>query len=324
MSRSADDPDVARRAFSAADSSRRADRSADDPDPERAARVRSNQAWSGGSSTRLHRRDERSAPDRWARYSAGSSIGPKWADTKIDRPAGRRPRRSSAGVSTHDPLVEERGRRARASAGSRGSSGRRGGRRAGRAARARAGRGRRRGPGRRPRPSRVEMRPRAGRSSAGPARREPARRGTRCRRPRRRARRRRVRAGGRRPTMRPGSGATRARWPGVPRPVGGARRPRARRPVTTLPAPARAARSDSASRARVAGVRERRRVRRRRTVAEHPRRARLELGRLLGRRRPHRLEAVPLLRGGRERRLERVGDLLGRPGDVRVGRATAR
>ena len=257
-----------------------------------------------------------SEPDRWARYRAGSSIGPKWADTKITGPP-EKASSISAGVSTTtrssrnaglrpghpedlevvagvvaEPEPDEPLELARVAGGRAGPVGT------------------------------ASLRGQMGRD---PGEVPSALRGARRRDPVPDASRdvgeRHADAFGQvagDPRMPHGSAATRARWPAVPRPAGGAPAAGPGRPGHDAASSCSGGSSDS-GRAPTSASGTRRRVRWA-GLAEHPGRARLELGRLLGRRRPHRLEAVPLLRGGRERRLERIRDLLRRPGDVRVGR----
>ena len=208
-------------------------------------RVRSNQPWSGGSST-VSIGATNVRPERCARYSAGQLDRAEVGRRRRSPGRRRRPRSTASGVSIDDPPLEDVAASGSGRAGSRGSSGRRGG------TRARTSRSSARGSSgggadpRRALPARVEHGRRPGRGCAGPARREPARAGTRPSRRPRPARRRRARAAGRRPTtgraapttraagQRPARGrapapAPRRRCPDAPRPRVRSRRRAARR-----------------------------------------------------------------------------------------------
>ena len=290
-------------------SSRRAARSPTIRTPSE-PRVRSNHSWSARVVDRLHRRHEGPA-ERWARYSAGSSIGPKWGAAKITGPPAERASTTVGRLDDH-AVIEDRRRQTPERAGSPGSSAHRAGRRGGRAARepraslAAAARPRALPVSRRS--SSPAIRAKFRRAWAAPSRREPV---PQPAGERRRGRRAPAPGGGRPPTrrredgQRPVARASPAGW------RHGRVAGRSRGASSGRPAP------PSRSPSSTAGA-----VGRRRAAVVGPpsiRRARRELGGFLGGRRPDRLEAVPLVRRRGDGGLERVGDRLRRPRELGRG-----
>ena len=204
-----------------------------------------------------------------------SSTDPKWSPTKRTALPGTTASAMSSGVSRLEPLVDVGGRDAPASGRPRGSSGRRGGTRSGRGVRGPSGRWRRRGPADcRGRTRRATGRPDGGCAAPGP-------RGP----------------GASRYQRSPASSANRKHGPSGSRQASHDDREQ----ETAADAHASAS-TGRRRRAPVVGVTSPRPRRVRvRPAGLHLARAPLEVGALLGGRRPDRLEAVPLSGAGRDR-----------------------
>ena len=255
-----------------ASSSRRASREPDDAGRPSRAACPHEPGLQRRVVDRLHRRDGRRPTRRRRGTAPAARSSPKWSPTKIDRPAGPNAASTASGVSTIEPLVEVR----RASSAGRpsdlevvagGVAEREPDEPLERARVGRGGRARRVGP----RPLGGQRAAHAAQVAARPGRRGRARAGTRARR--RRPASATSGASGRRQASHDAraASATAARHergaPAVAR-------------IRPRPSSSRAGRGRSGSGRPTAS----------------PAGAALEVGRLGGRRRPDRLEAVPLLR----------------------------